>query len=645
MVSGLERTAVGSLVTGKRAVCALSRRFMKPLLGLLLTVSICLAFTSLQAALAPTVDDGQGRAHLLATTVVSFSASPSRGYVGDTITFFANASSDVSTELTFTLYFDSLLADYSNNTESPVFTATTGNPGFMSTAHEYSYIGNLSSASGTYFRAKLYVGDGTNTVSTSLSVYIVENAPPTFSLELSGTIDVSADEMATFVTEVTDVDDDILVVTWDFGDGSDLAVNTTGPAAGGVPVMQSHVWSPYLEPGIGDYFIYYWMNLTVEDGVGHTDLTWTYEFRNDTGIYNTTVLRTPATADNTTLWSNLTHVFSQAGNYTVTFWISDVLDPDLQVFPDNTSKSIAVISAINHLPELQANISFSPQLIYLDEASGTAIAQVSIEGYDVDGDVVYATWGFGDGSDPAYNESVGTRLQFKFSQLHEYNESGIYNVSCTVTDGREGHEIVKYLSLIVRSNNSAPSLMGMPRTLSNGTFAMVNTTVTITIILSDEEKDRIRVGWMFGDNTSLLITEISEYDETGNGTSTAEHVYTSLGDYNVVIWYTDDKFDNKWHNDSRNVTISVRSAWVKVIIVWDAWDYASLSAFLGAIASVFAYAWYAGRFRRRLDSQGLSYDEYKIINREKRDAERAKRAAEAAARKNRPGKGGEGGKR
>ncbi|MEW5747628.1 MAG: hypothetical protein AB1793_02405 [Candidatus Thermoplasmatota archaeon] len=623
--------------------------------------------------------------------MVDFSASPSRAYVGDTITFFANASSDVSPELTFTVYFDSLLASYANNTQSPVYSTTAGNPGFMTTTYAYDHLGNLSSASGTYFRAKLYVGDGTNTVSTSISVYIVDNAAPTFTLKLPGNVDVSVDVPVSFATTVADVDDDPLVVTWDFGDGSDLAVNTTGPSADGVTVVQSHSWSPYLEPGLGDYFIYYWMNLTVEDDAGHStesstkisiyipynfapvatffvnstavdpddivmlhssvtdregdSLTWTYEFRNDTGLYNTVVHKTPATADNTTLWNNMTHQFSQPGNYTVTFWISDVLDPDLQVFPDNSSKTIAITSALNYAPQLQANISFSPQLIYLDEASGIAVAQLSIEGYDPDGDVVYATWGFGDGSDPGQNTSGGTRLPYKFVQIHEYVESGMYNVSCAVTDGREGHEVVRYLSLVIRSNNSAPEWMGLTRTLSNGTFATANTNVTLTLTVSDEEMDRVRIGWSFGDNSSLIITEVSEYDEDGNGTSTVQHVYTALGDYTVVIWFTDDKFDSEWHNDSRNVTISVRTAWVKEVIVWDAWDYISLSLFLGAIASVFIYAWFASRFRKNLDSKGLTYDEYKIMRREKAEAERAKQGSKAAPEQKTPSRDGKEGGR
>jgi len=681
LASRLERTAFDLLKSGKRTARVRSGRFARPLLGLLLTISLCLAFGSVQTLLIPN-DDGGGRgvARTLATTIVSFSASPSRAYVDDTVTFFANASSDVASGLTFTLYFDSLLASYANNTESAVFSTTTSNPGVMVTTYEYDHIGNLSGASGTYFRAKLYVGDGTNTVSSTISVFIVDNAAPTYNPTLPGNVDASVDEMITFTTVVVDVDNDPLVMTWDFGDGSDLAINTTGPAAGGVSIAQSHAWSPYLEPGLGDYFIYYWMNATLEDDEGHsvesstkismyipynfapvttlstnytnvdpsdvvmfhasaTDregdpMTWTYEFRNDTELYNTTVFKTPETADNTTVWTNITHVFSQEGNYTVTFWLTDVLNPDLQVFPDNTSKSLNVVSALNRIPIMQANISFSPQMIYLDEESGLGVAELSIQGYDLDGDVLYVTWDFGDGSDSASNVSGGTRQPYEFTQVHEYNESGIYNVSCTATDGREGHELVRYLSLVIRSNNSEPVLMGITRTLSNGTFAMVNTIVIITIILADEENDHVRVGWSFGDNTSLLITEISEYDDSGNGTSTVQHVYTSLDDYIIMIWYTDDQFGNDWHNASRNITLSVRASWTPAVIIWDEWDYIGLGILLGLVVAVFVYAWSASSFRKKLDAKGFSYDEYKIMMREKRDAERlAKKNAEAAADK------------
>ena len=646
----------------------------KPLLGMILSVMICLSCLSVLDAVVPDSNDGvQGRSdgtvRTMATTLLTFSASPSRVYVGDTVTFFANASSDIATSLDFTLFFDSLLPSMANNTASPVFTTTTGNPGSLVTTFAYDHVGNLSGTSGTYFRAKLYVGDGANTVNLAISVYVVENAAPTFDLTLPTNYDVSIGIQYNFTTVVADVDDDPLTVTWDFGDGSDLAVNTTGPAASGIAVTQSHVWSPELEPGVGDYFIYFYMNITLDDGLGHTTqfstrisiyvpwnfspdgsfwtdssyvdptdivvlyadatdpegdpLTWTYTFSNETETYHTEVYHTPATAANTTVWSNITHTFAVEGAYTVTLWLSDAVLLENQVFPHNLSKEVRLTSSENQIPGVLENITFYPQLIFFNASLGYASAQLSIQANDFDGDVLTVTWDFGDGTDQAVDYSPGGSTQvYEFVQMHDYGDSGAYNVSCSVTDGRPGHEIVRYGSLVIRSNNSAPDMMGLLLNLSNSNFAAVNSTVRLTIILNDAELDAIDVWWSFGDNSSIVLSNITEFDDEGNGTSEVSHVYSSLGSFTVQIWFTDNKFDDSWHNSSWNATVAVREAWVPESNLWDLWDYLGLGIVLCSFGAIVAFTVYMRSFRRKLDDKGMTYEEYKIKKKELKAARR-----------------------
>jgi hypothetical protein len=695
LVFGPKRIELRTLIdNGKRIPCAGSCS-AKPLLGLVLTIILCLGLCSTSIVCLPgiTPSDGEqtlspsNNADALVTSLLSFVANPTRAYVGDTITFYANASSDVSSTLVFTIFFDSWLADYTNNTASPSFTTTTANPGNVVTTFSYDHIGNVSGASGTYFKVRVYVGDGTDTVTAAVSVYIVENAAPVFSLKLPSSIDISPGVETVFTTVVADVDDDSLTVTWDFGDGSEQVVNVTGPAADGISVTQSHAWNPYIEPGTGDYFIYFWMNITVDDGQGHsvmsttrlniyipwnwspvgdfytnstvvdpadvvmlfadaTDfegdpLTWTYVFSNATTALSTEVYHTPSTSPNSTVWMNITHTFDIADEYTVTLWLSDAVLPELQVFPHNLSKEVKLTSVVNSIPYVMANITFAPQLIYYDPVTGVGSALLSTMANDLDGDVLTVTWDFGDGSAPATNMSAGGRQVYEFIQAHDYSSSGIYSVTCTVTDSRAGHDVVRTGNLTIRSNNSAPLVRSIHLDLSNGDFAVVNSTVTITLILSDAESDPIDLWWYFGDNSSLVHASITEFDEDGNGSCEMSHSYNATGSFRVRITFSDNMFDYMWHNSSWNVTVDVREMWIAPVTTWDSWDYASLGMFIGVFVLMAGYGVYAVQFRKKLDKKGLSYEEYKILKQDqaaKRKAERAKKTGDA-------GKGKSGGLR
>jgi hypothetical protein len=600
----------------------------------------------------------------LTTTILSFVANPTRGYVNDTITFYANASSDTGSALNFTIYFDSMLPDYTNNTASPSYSTTTPNPGNVVTNYTYDRLGTIDGTSGTYFRVRLYVGDGSNVVTTAISVYIVENSAPVFNLELPNNVTISPGVESTFTTIVADVDDDSLTVTWDFGDGSTFATNLTGPAADGVSVTQSHTWDPYLEPGIGNYFIQFVMTVTVEDPLGHiaqfetilsiyvpwnfspvwslwvdslfvdpsdeirvygsaTDregdpMTWTFMVSNETAVLMTEVAHTPATEPNATVLQNFTTTLGAEGSFTVKVWLTDALLPELQTGSHNLSKSILLTSTVNTMPFALANITFSPLIVYLDNVSGMADVTLSMQANDVDGDVLTVTWGFGDGSDPAVNYSSGGIQVYTFYQLHRYNSSGIFCATCTITDGRPGHEVVRNGTLIVRSDNRPPTVKAILMEMSQGSFALVNTTINFTLVLNDLEGDPVEIWWDFGDNSTIGHSFIDAYGPDGNGTSTVNHSYEQVEEYTLHIWFTDHRFDTSWHNTSLNATVSVQELQTVPILVWDWWDTTSLTAFIGSIIAVVAYTLYVRNLRRKLDNRGMTLEEYKIVKAEDR---------------------------
>jgi len=693
LVSDLSRNSIKRLADRVLQKLSPSSGLAKPLLGLLLTIVLCTGFTSAPMSMlfgpAPShegaADADNGRAGTLATTILDLEVSPSRAYVDDTITFYANASSDVSSSLTFVIYFDSMLGDYTNNTASPSFTTTTGNPGNVVTTFAYDHIGNLTLADGvtTYFVAKLYVSDGTNTRSASVAVYVVPNLAPVFTLNLPSGLDVSVGVEYNFSVSAEDVDDDPLTIIWDFGDGTTPVVNSTGPAAAGVSATQSHTWSPYLEPGCPyPYNITFTFNVTLEDGQGHattsstivriyvaeswppaanlwsavtyvdpadevliqanaTDhegdpLTWTFIFSNDTSVYNTTVYHTAPTEPETTVWLNITHVFGVVGNYSLTLWLTDALLPELQEFPHNVSSSLVFICAQNKMPEAMMNITVSPTLVWYNETTGSASAQLSILALDPDGDVITVTWDFGDGTSSEVNVSGGGRSTYTFMKSHNYSAAGIYYLACTISDGRDGHNLTRYGNVTIRSNNSAPTVRSMALELSNGNFAVPNSTLNFTLVFTDLERDPIEVWCYFGDNTTVAHAYIDEFDSDGNGSCTFSHIYTAAGTYMILVWYTDNEFDYEWHNNSVAAQAQVRAAWVQEVIVWDWWDTTSLALVFAGVGAVIAYGWYVSKFRTRLDQVGLTLEEHKILQKEQKAKLHEDRKAKGS-KKNGPG--------
>lgn len=591
---------------------------------------------------------------------IEFVASPSLVYVGEEVTFFANASSSVGAELTFLIYFEYYTSAYQNNTYSPSYVTTSESPGNIVVTHTYDEIGNLSAALGTYFRVRLYVGDGENTVYKGISVYVIDNSAPTIPLRLPEAIERTYGLEYSFSTTVKDVDDDPLVVTWDFGDGTDPVQNLTGPAAAGVVCNQTHAWLFAITPEQLGTTVTLWLNLTVEDGHDHVTksatrvlllipwnlspertfaastysaapnqtvelyasasdyegdaMTWTFVFNNSYENYLTEVYYTESTPPETLLWVNTTHAFTEVGNYTVTLFISDVEVVENQVYPHNISAKVRISVTITSPPNALDNITKHPHDAYLNDTTETCLVILSIEANDPDGDVITATWDFGDGSDPAANVSGGGRQTYVFKQPHVYTSAGFFSVSLVISDGV--YEIFRSTNITIRSNNTAPEFVSLAVRMSNGNFALPNSSVNFTITLRDAERDPIELIWDFGDSTPAQKFNLTEFDEDGNVSMSLSHSFASIRTYNVTMTFTDHKFDTAYHNSSRVAIVKVSTPRIVPEIVWDWWDYTSLGIVLSIFAGVGIWTAHVQRLRRQLDLKGMTYEEYKMTKNE-----------------------------
>lgn len=622
----------------------------------------------------PETSEGERTARTAAITK-SLVISPTTARVGEEITFFANASSDMASMLNFTIYYDYTFANGSLNPYSPVSINVTGNPGAVVTKFTYSEPGNLT---GGAYSVALVVYDGFSTTRSVKAVTILPgNSVPYFAPPLADGYAADIGVPAEFSVTVYDIDNDALTLTWDFGDGTPNVIQETGPAAAGVVCTQTHAWSPSPELlyGVGDGWINYLLVLFLEDDKGANvsttsiinitlphnyspkgaltssigdsskvdpsdvvyfnatawdvegePLIWTFLFSNGTELIRTEVCHTDLTAPNTVLYVNLTHTFSATGNYSVTLYLTDVSAPEdeieaLVILRDGyfdshnvTISTLSFSSIANRIPSVLADISVSPQDVYFDEDSNSAIVSFRIQASDADGDVLTAVWDFGDGSEQRTNTSYGSPGPvYTFIQLHVFNITGPFNVSVIVTDGRPGHEVLRYKRVNVTSNNSAPEVKDFQVLLSNSSYAAPGSVVQFILVIFDLERDPVTIIWNFGDGSALYWTNITAYDATGNATCYANHTYTTVGKYNVWINFTDNVFGRDgYHNETWTGFVTVSLASSIVVRVWDWWDYTSLSLFI--IGCVLLGVWgLSGTIKRgRLDRQGMTVEEYAI---------------------------------
>jgi hypothetical protein len=487
-------------------------------------------------------------------------------------------------------------------------------------------------------------------------VLVTENKAP-ISPEPARDLPAVADELL-LETVVYDADDDSVDVSWDFGDGTAVVVNSTGPAGSGAPVSQTHAWTVEYEPGHGDYHVYYFLNVTALDSEGNsltmtslvdiyvnynkeptvsfftdsftadpeddvplyasaTDLegdpiTWTFVFNNSYEEYLTVVYHTDASTPNTTVWMNISHVFGAAGNYTVDLYVSDALIP-WQISYHNLSSSVSLSVVINSIPYVTRTIQQTPSNAYFNETTGVCTVVLSIQATDPDGDVITVVWDFGDGSDPGSNVSDSGTQVYTFDQVHTFTEAGLYNVTVLVSDGRAGHDVSRYSLVTIMSNNSAPLIIGLNRTLSNGSSGTPGSISSFTITIRDFEKDPIDVLLDFGDGTPTHRLTVTEFDEEFLATCTMEHVYEDVGEFTVTIWYTDHKFDTSYHNATVFCAVTIENVVIPVVRSWNWWDYTSLGLIFAAIGVIVVRWVWLGHKRKLLDQRGLTLEEYKII--------------------------------
>lgn len=625
-------------------------------------------------------------ASVSAMSSATIQVSPDRSHIliGQEATFYLNATSDLpGASLNFTIHYDYYLADGSVNPESPYEVFTTENPGAVVTTHTYDAVGNCTTypvvSNDPYYVTRLVVNDGSGSTTTKwLVVWVYDNTAPYFKTAPPAVISAVWGEEATIEFQVADYDDDPLEAVWDFGDGADPAYNSSDASAQGVTFAQTHAWMPVVDAGLGgDYYLDLITNVSITDGNGHylndsvsvelyvpanvsptgyisvdrkivdptqavnvyanvTDpegdpITWTFAIRNDTEVIDVLVYHTPASAPGSKVWSNFTYVLGAVGNYSIKLNYSDAIDPALQVFPHNKSVSVSGIRCENNtVPYAWSWIMASPESPWLNETTWTATVTFSLEIADLDHDALTLVWDFGDGSPTATNYSAdGSRTLC--IQKHNYTSSGMFNVSAVLTDGWVGHEVLRWRTINVSSNNSVPGIISLRISHTNQSFSMPDMPVGFTIVFQDRESDPINVTIEFGDGTEGMSFYVDEFNETGCATIAFNHTYARVGDYTMYINFTDNMFSTRSHDQNWTALVKIDIEEVRIPRYWNVWDYVGLALLFSLFGSLIAWGFLGVRKRKTLDRMGLTWEEYNL------------RKEEIALQLKRSGKGGGGG--
>jgi hypothetical protein len=343
-------------------------------------------------------------------------------------------------------------------------------------------------------------------------------------------------------------------------------------------------------------------------------LTWTFVFNDSVSDFLTIVNYTGWTAPNEVVWNNMSYIFGFEGVYTVTMYVSDALPPNQTGF-HNLSLAVTVRVLWNVAPVTSDNIAADPIEPLIESAKGYVLVNYSIEAYDLDGDVVTATWDFGDGGPGAVNVSNGTTAKYLFTQWINYTETGYHSISVVITDGRSNHTVTMYRNLTVTSTNLPPSVAGVQFQYPTGSYAKPNETLTFTFTFKDPERDTIMVRVNYSDGT-IEFFNVTEYDAEGNATLTFTHMFNGTGTKKIEVMYTDNKVGLFDHLLYQNLTVEVKITPPVIIKRWSWWDYTSLILVALIPVLIVLRLTMVNIKRKRLEQQGLSLEEWKLIKSE-----------------------------
>lgn len=445
--------------------------------------------------------------------------------VAPTAAFVVDVSSGVSP---FTVSFSGVASSDSDGIISTYIwdfgDGTTG--GGQTTTHTYS-------AEGRYL-ASLTVVDDDGLSSTSSITEVIRVLPTNIAPTAAFTVDTNNGEAALTVnfdaTTSSDTDGSIVAYNWNFGDG------TTGAGQ-----QISHVYAT-------DGNFPATLTVTDDDGEQHTSIAQIIAVA-VANVAPTAVFGVDINSGNNPLTVNFNSVGSADSDGSIatydwdfgdgttgtgtnashTYTTAGLFFTFLTVTDDGGLSTISASQTISVFPTNVAPVA----AFVVDTASGEVPLAVAFDGSsstDSDGSIADYSWDFGDGSSGA-------------GQLvsHTYSTVGSYSATLTVTDNQSAQNTSSAQTITVVVANVVPiSVFTATPTIGDNPLSVAFNGGGST----DSDGSVVSYAWDFGDGT------------TASG-ATANHTYTTVGDFAAVLTITDNSGAT---NTSASQTISVLPA-------------------------------------------------------------------------------------
>ena len=354
------------------------------------------------------------------------------------------------------------------------------------------------------YTVTLTVSDDDGAATTSTLDVTVNNVAPTI-LEIIGSTEVEEGESINYSATATDSRNDTLTYSWDFGDGSEIqqgadvthtftdngnytvALTVTdddGAATTSTLSVVVNNVAPVITEIIGDTEVSEGEEinyLAIASDGGDDTLTYTWDFGDGSESIE---------------GENVTHTFTDNGNYTITLTVTD---------DDGAATSSTLDVTVNNVAPIITEITGDTEVNEGQEVTYSAIA-----GDDGD-DTLNYSWNFGDGSEVVEGIDV----------THTFTDNGNYTVTLTVSDD-DGAVTTKTKEIIV--SNLAPVITE----IIGETSVLEGEEISYSAIASDSGNDTLTYSWDFGDG--------SEIQEGADVT----HTFANNGNYTIALTVTDD---------------------------------------------------------------------------------------------------------
>ncbi len=369
--------------------------------------------------------------------------------------------------------------------------------------HVYADNGNYTVA--------LVVTDADGEASANLTVQ-VRNVSPTFS-EVSVPESGAEGQNLSFTASATDPagDNDPLIFTWNFGDGTDPVTGATANHTfaqdgvftvtvtvsdddDGAASVQNSVLVTNVAPTISAFDAPDTLNEASEGTFSAT--------ANDPGADTLTYTWTFGDNSDPVTGASVRHTYADNGQFAVVLTVSDDDTATVRTHSVMVQNVAPVIQTLTGDTQGGENETFSYT------AAATDVAGPA--------DPLTYIWNFGDGSPIVQGVDL--------SELdHVYRDAGQYTLALTVNDGDNGQT---NRSLIVTVSNLPPAIDA----LSGDTEGDEGQTLRYTATASDPGGDVLTYTWNFGDGSDPI---------SGVGLDTVDHTYRDDGQFTLTLSVSD----------------------------------------------------------------------------------------------------------